>query len=158
MAEMIRRQPPMSRQHFLPMLPAPRPVDAHWTCCRSGDCCTQIAEVVMTKEEAAVLVHQAPKEIAMHFRPVDDRFVALKAGPCPLYAFESCLVYSVRPYNCRRFVCLRPDVHAEPFDPSGANLTDRVKTSRVARRMAEKVQRKAQRWANAHGWLSTAKE
>jgi Fe-S-cluster containining protein len=107
----------------------------------------------MTKEEASILVLHAPKEITMSFRPVDDLFVALKAGPCPLYAFKSCLVYAYRPYACRRFACMRPNVRTEPFEVSGANLMDRVKTSRVARRMAERIQRKAQVWADKHGWL-----
>lgn len=107
----------------------------------------------MTKEEAAAIVHAAPKEIAMHFRDAGDGFVALKAQPCPLYAFKGCLVYSVRPYNCRRFGCMRPDVKAEPFEADGANMMDRVKTSRVARRLAEQLQHKAQRWARKMGWV-----
>lgn len=100
-----------------------------------------------------MLVLHAPKEIEMHFRPVDEKFVALKAKPCPLFVFQTCLVYEHRPFNCRRFGCMRPDVKAEPFEASGANMMDRVKTSRVARRLAETMQRKAQRWAVKHGWL-----
>jgi Fe-S-cluster containining protein len=130
-----------------------RPVDPEWKCHRSGDCCTQPAEVVMTKQEAAVLVHHAPPTVAMSFRPVDDKFVALKAQPCPLYAFQSCLVYDHRPYNCRRFACLRPDPKAEPFETNGGNLFVRVRESRVARRMAERIQRHAQRWGAKYGWV-----
>lgn len=152
MAEMSKRETPRSTRQYLPMLPVPRPVDHEWKCQRSGDCCTQPEEVVMTKEEAAAIVHAAPKEIKMAFRAVDTTFVALKAQPCPLYAFKGCLVYSVRPYNCRRFGCMRPDVKAEPFEKDGSNLMDRVKTSRVARRMAENMQRRAQRWAVRMGW------
>lgn len=137
------------------MLPAPRPVDPSWKCQRSGDCCTKPAEVVMTKQEAARIVHRAPPEIRLEFRPVDKQFVALKAGPCPLFVFNGCLVYADRPYNCRRFGCMRPDVKAEPFEVSGANMMDRVKTSRVARRMAEQIQRKAQGWATKYGWMET---
>lgn len=108
----------------------------------------------MTKAEAAAIVHAAPPTIAMQFRDAGEGFVALKAQPCPLYVFNRCLVYDVRPYNCRRFGCLRPDVKAEPFDVSGANLMDRVKTSRVARRMAVQMQRKAQRWGRKMGWTA----
>lgn len=111
----------------------------------------------MTKEEAAAIVHAAPSEIQMSFRPVDNGMVALKALPCPLFAFNRCLVYAVRPFNCRRYVCLRPDVKAEPFD-GDRNMMDRVKTSRVARRIAERHQRKAQRWARTHGWTNEATE
>lgn len=138
--------------HVIPLLPAARAVDPEWRCQRSGDCCTKPLEVVMTKEEAAAIVHAAPPTVAMFFRPVDARFVALKAAPCPLYAFSRCLVYDVRPYTCRLFACMRPDVKAEPFEASGANMMDRVKTSRVAARMAELFERKAKRWARRHGW------
>lgn len=137
---------------LIPLLPEPRPVDPHWKCLREGDCCQKIPEVVMTKEEAAEVVHHAPTTVVMNFRPVGDGFVAMKAGPCPLYIFGGCTIYPYRPYNCRRFVCLRPDPKSEPFEPSGANMMDRVKTSRPARRLAEKFQRKAQRWAVKHGW------
>lgn len=137
---------------MLPMLPAPRPVEAGWKCQRSGDCCTQPLEVLMTKEEAAAIVHAAPKEISMQFRPGNDGFVYLKAKPCPLFVFDTCLVYAVRPYNCRRFGCMRPDVKAEPFEAGGENMTDRTKTSRTARRIAQRLQRKAQPWAINHGW------
>lgn len=132
------------------MLPASRPVDPEWKCQRAGDCCTKPAEVVMTHQEAAVLVHEAPPTITLQFRPVDERFVAMKAGPCPLFVFNGCLVYSHRPYNCRRFACMRPDPKAEKWDDR--NMEVRVKTSRVARRMAERIQRKSQGWAQRHGW------
>lgn len=106
----------------------------------------------MTKAEAAVLVHHAPPTIRMSFRPLDDpNFVALKAGPCPLYVFKTCLVYAHRPYNCRRFSCMRPDVTLEPFD---GELTRERRTdvSRVARRLYQIIQRRAQKWALKHGW------
>lgn len=106
----------------------------------------------MTREEAAAIVHAAPPTVRMEFRLVKEGFVALKAAPCPLYAFSQCLVYDVRPYNCRLFACMRPDVKAEPFEISGANMMDRVKTSRIAARMAELFERKAKRWARKHGW------
>lgn len=138
---------------MLLMLPVSRPVDEHWKCQRSGDCCTKPAEVVMTKEEQLVLFKHIPHGIQTIWRDVDDKFVALKAGPCPLYAFKSCLVYDVRPFNCRRFACMRPDPKTEPFEVSGANMMDRVLTSRSARRLAQHIQAKAQRWARKHGWM-----
>lgn len=134
-----------------------RAVEERWTCKRSGGCCTIPKEVVMTKEEAAVLVHHAPPEITMQFRPLEQEgFVAMKAGPCPLFVFNGCLAYEHRPFNCRRFACLRPDPKTEPFEemPNGncLNAIIRYHTSRPARRMLEHIQHKAQRWAAKHGW------
>lgn len=143
---------------MLPMLPTPRPVDDHWTCHRSGDCCTKPLEVVMTKEEQLVLFKHIPQGIETSWRDIDEKFVALKAQPCPLYAFKGCVVYAVRPYSCRRFACMRPNPKKEPFEQGGPlgcmNLSDRVSTSRVALRLAKLIQRRAQKWALRHGWTS----
>lgn len=136
-----------------------RPIDPHWRCVGAGDCCTQPSEIVITVEEAAVLVQHAASSITLQFRPFGDdpHFVALKAHPCPLYDAreKTCTVYAVRPMNCRRFLCMRPNVHTEPFEISGANMMDRVRTSRIARRLAARTQRKAQRWGLAHGWSAS---
>lgn len=106
----------------------------------------------MTKAEAAAIVHAAPPTIALTFRDAGDGFVALKAQPCPLFVFSQCLVYAVRPYSCRRFGCMRPDVKAEPFEANGGNMMARVTESRVALRMATRMQSRAQRWARKMGW------
>lgn len=140
----------------LPMLPASRPVDPQWKCQKSGECCTIPQELVMTKEEANTLVFHAPPTVTLQFRPLHDNFVAMKVGPCPLYVFHTCIVYEHRPYQCRRFACMRPDTQSEPFEEGGPlgckNLSDRVATSRVALRQAKHIQKKAQGWAQAHGW------
>jgi Fe-S-cluster containining protein len=145
---------PLTPVPLLPQAKNPhRPVDPQWTCQRSGECCTIPKELVMTKEEAQKLVFHAPPTITLAFRPIDDaRFVAMQTGPCPLYVFQTCLVYEHRPYNCRRFACMRPDPTTERFEADGSNLMDRTLVSRAARRLAQKIQRKAQRWASQHGW------
>lgn len=111
----------------------------------------------MTKDEQLTLLPRIPVGIKTQWRVIDNTFVALKAGPCPFYVFKTCLVYSHRPYNCRRFGCMRPDPKSEPFEATDSklgckNLEDRIKTSRVALRMAKLLQRKSMRWARAHGW------
>lgn len=141
-----------------PMLPViqPRPVEVDWKCKRSGDCCTLPQEVFMTKQEAAEVVHAAPLEIVLHFRQVDSDFVAMKAQPCPLFVFGGCLVYNSRPYNCRRFACMRPDPKTEKLEMGGGlgckNLEARVVNSRAARRLYQRILNKAGGWAQAHGW------
>ena len=119
----------------------------------------------MTKEEAGVLVFNAPSTIKLQFRPIEGqpKFLAMKTGPCPLFVFHTCLVYENRPYACRRFACMRPDPQTEPFEedngPVGCkNNTDRVATSRVALRLAKHIQKKAQKWATSHGWSEDAEQ
>lgn len=148
----------------------PRPVDPDWACQRSGDCC-RAARVVMTEPERELLQGWADQHWTLaqlqtlHFDQAEPGFVSLRAGPCPfLSATNICTVHAIRPYNCRRFACLRPDPSTEPLEgvpPSPiltyraigcANLRDRLVHSRVARRLYTRIQKKAQRWALAHGW------
>lgn len=136
----------------------PRPVDADWKCCRSGECCTKPAAVTMTVEEQQVVMAHALNPDVLKFKPLEgeEGFVQLQAAPCPLYLFGECSIYEHRPFNCRRFACLRPDPASEPWEENSQgmnlNLMERVASSRVALRLAQKIQRKAQRWAIKHGW------
>jgi Fe-S-cluster containining protein len=103
-------------------------------------------------ERAAILnVTQQPLSWT---RTADVNYVELQAAPCPLLVDNQCSVYAVRPFVCRRFQCHREA--GEAFDPSGPfgcrNLSDRLEQSRVTRRAYALNQRKASKWALAHGW------
>lgn len=147
------------------------PVDPEWQCQQSGECCTQPHAVTMTTQERELI-----EEYAAHNLPIwrlnklnwvsaGPGFTNLLAGPCPLYDGDkrTCTVYSVRPFNCRRFACMRPNVQLEKLNLTASNpilkmnvgcsnLRDRLLQSRSARRLYAKIERKAQRWARAHGW------
>jgi len=119
-----------------------------WQCQRDGACCTEPDEVVLTHVERAEIERAAPHSVALSFLPhADARFVRLVAHPCPLYdhANRRCTVYDVRPYNCRRFGCVRDDYTAS-FDPSTRVL------GREQKRRLIVIQRHAQRWGRSHGW------
>lgn len=84
-------------------------------------------------------------------------------GGCPLLTREldgkaSCSIHEQRPYNCRRFICFRPDPATEPYETGGPlgclNLTDRLTDSLHALTFYESNQRRAQVWAKAHGWTA----
>lgn len=127
-----------------------------WRCLRSGACCRAVDEVVMTHAERSALETAAPPPtVRLAWAPhADSRFVRLLTpGGCPLLAFEDglavCTVHAVRPYNCRRWMCGRETVE-EPVDLAPVPL--RVLRSRDLRRQYAVTQRKAQRWARAHGW------
>lgn len=145
---------------MLPVLSKPRPVDPEWRCHKSGDCCTKPATIVVTVEEKLILLVNGPPHITprVQFRddPDNPGFVYMKTGPCPFFVFNTCTVYANRPYNCRRFACMRPDPKSEPFELDGdgvcKNLMERVASSRAVRRLAQTIQRRAQKWADKHGW------
>lgn len=110
-----------------------------------------------------MLLPQIPQGIQTAWREIpESNLVALKAKPCPFFIFGDCQVYDVRPYNCRRFACLRPDPKSEPLElvpsrpgryPTGCvNADDRFMLSRASRRLLIQIQRKASRWALSHGW------
>jgi len=118
-----------------------------WTCQRDGECCTLPGEVVLTHAERAEIEQAAHPSRALSFLPHEDvRFVRLVAGPCPLYDAEAriCTVYTVRPYNCRRFACQRTDYGQQAYDQGP--------TTREDRRQLVMIQRKAQRWGRSYGW------
>lgn len=124
----------------------------------------------MTPDECALLLARRP-DLTTRFVAESPDVVALLpiygTRQCPLLAFEgglaTCTVHDIRPLNCRRFWCGRPDPATEPFedDPPGRpesvqgckNLTDRVLQSRPFRREMAQRQRKAMRdWGLKHGW------
>lgn len=134
-----------------------RPIARDWTCQRSGDCCRSLPAVVMTRQEVdAILAHPAAAGRSLRWsKEPASNFWALAAAPCPLLDGNACSVYTARPYNCRRFGCFRPDPRSEPLeleDGACRNFLDRFGASRAVRRAAAALQRKAQRWAVAHGW------
>lgn len=141
--------------------PPQRIVDPQWTCQQSGECCSIPAEVILTMEELKeiqrfMLEDEMLHGIQVNLRTVGENKVAIQAHPCPLFIFNSCAVYPVRPYNCRRFGCMRPDPETEPFETGGPldckNLSERIEQSRPARRLYELIERRAQAWAWRHGW------
>jgi len=133
-----------------------------WTCHQSGDCCRAIDRLVMTVEEGEALRSAVSREkwATLVWAGVGVKttgtFISLQAAPCPLLDGNRCTVYEVRPYNCRRWGCLRPNLD-EQFEPDHgefgcANVRDRVTQDRKARRFMARLQSKAQRWALNHGW------
>jgi Fe-S-cluster containining protein len=110
----------------------------------------------MTRQERIAVLQAAPEGVPSQWRDIDENLVALKAKPCPFYLFKECTVYESRPYNCRRFACMRPDPKAEPFELGEGDLCknfwERFAVSREVRRYAALIQRRAQRWALTHGW------
>lgn len=150
-----------------------RAVDPNWVCQQTGDCCRAVETVVMTQAEAKVLQQWADARwtlrqlSTLQWRPhaTHPRFVELAAAPCPfLEGRNRCAVHDIRPYNCRRFGCLRPDPSSEPLQMAPlspvlqygsigcSNLRERLVNSRVARRIYALLQRRGMRWALKHGW------
>jgi Fe-S-cluster containining protein len=144
-----------------------RPVALPWSCSRSGDCCEETPNVLMTPQERDLLVARRP-DLALQFGTMGT-FVVLPARPCPLLARDAdglatCTVHDVRPTNCRRFMCGRVDVTTEAFEPEPldldrgrlgcANLSDRIQQSRPFRRAYALQQRHVMRdWGMKHGWF-----
>lgn len=112
----------------------------------------------MTTMEAARIFERVPKTTQITFHVPKEHFVAIQARPCPLYdaTEKTCTVYDIRPYNCRRFACMRPEPSVEPWREnehgSCLNLLERIAQSRIVRRLMKQIQGKAQPWARAHGW------
>lgn len=121
-----------------------------WQCQKTGDCCREVDEVVMTPAERMEIERAAPSGVVLSFAPhADDRFVRLTAKPCPLLVDNLCSVHAVRPFNCRRWGCFRDD-YSQP--PEMTMVPAAMLKTRSNRRQALVMQRHAQRWARSHGW------
>lgn len=117
-----------------------------WACGDRGDCCTRPSVVVMTQAERLAL--EAATDRPLRFRAHETPgFVSLVAQPCPAYdaTAKTCTAYEARPYNCRRFACMRT-ADAQAYDRDVARM------SRSERRRLATIERHAQPWARAHGW------
>ena len=121
---------------------------ADWCCAQSGECCRRVDRVTMTVAEANALALARP-EVAVTFASRDDGFVDLLAEPCPYLDGNTCSVYDVRPYNCRRWGCFR-----EPGEPltDMAPVPQRVLDSPDLQRQYARMQAEGHDWARAHGW------
>lgn len=121
-----------------------------WSCCKTGQCCEQVREVVMTHEERVEIERAVPPGVVLSFASHDDsRFTRLLAAPCPLLKDQQCSVYAVRPYRCRTWGCFRDD-YSQP--PEMVPIPAAMLKNRSNRRQALMMERKARRWGWAHGW------
>ncbi len=123
-----------------------------WSCQSSGDCCRVPKAVVMTyaeRRELEAVAHLAsrPLKWAYNARP---SMTQLLTAPCPFVTPENrCAAYEVRPFSCRRFLCMRDDVNNEAFRDEDA--------AAIAKRRPEtlpqliQIQRDGQKWALSHG-------
>jgi Fe-S-cluster containining protein len=120
----------------------------------TGDCCT--VPVVMTPAEARLLADATTTELHWILGP-GDKVSLVRADTetrCPLLGANGrCTVYASRPYNCRRFACLRaPGEAFEVGGPLGCQNAARRLSDRASRRQLIQIQRKAQVWGRKHGW------
>jgi Fe-S-cluster containining protein len=81
--------------------------------------------------------------------------------PCPALKFVKgkaiCLIYKVRPYPCRQFLCGRQSLEdTRPFFSDGSfNMeyyNEQLKKYPEFAKIKEKMEDKAAKWGIAHGW------
>ena len=130
-------------------------MSAYWECDKRGDCCRQPAAVSMTRQEKKAIIRARPDAREMAWTPLGNNMFELKAHPCPLLGADGlCTVYDVRPYNCRRFMCLRGPGESWITGMHGqcVNLEKRLKYSNHALAFYLTNQQAAMPWADRHGW------
>ena len=126
-----------------------------WRCQSRGDCCRIPKAVSMTyaeRRELEAVAHLASRRLQWRYdaRPTMTRLVT---GPCPFVTPDNrCAAYDVRPFNCRRFGCMRPDGSAESFDDREALARVKSEDGLIQLR---RIQSEAQPWALDHGWKET---
>jgi Fe-S-cluster containining protein len=140
-----------------------RAIASKWTCSRDGTCCMG-PQLVVTKAELRAMIEAKPTHVTVTYPPESPNFAVIKIpNGCPFLVREldgkaTCGIYDARPVNCRRFMCLRPDVDEEPFEHGGPmgclNLSDRVQDSLHALTFYQANERRAMKaWGLSHGWV-----
>lgn len=126
-----------------------------WKCQGSGDCCRHPTLVSMTyaeRRELEAYAGLASRRLQWRYN-AKPNMTNLVAGPCPFVTPENrCGVYDVRPFQCRRYGCMRADL-SEPFrGEDTGTILDRMPEAFNA---LSKLQSDGQVWALAHGWKET---
>lgn len=82
--------------------------------------------------------------------------------PCPAYSKQKkkCLIYELRPYPCRAFLCGKQGANDKrPWRLNGDYNKDYLdwllKNNKDFYQIKEQVENKAAEWANRHGWSLT---
>jgi hypothetical protein len=122
----------------------------------------------VTPQELAAMQAARPEvSVTVEPTPGHPAFLTLKTlGGCPYLQREldgkaSCSIHDARPYQCRRFICGRPDPDTEPFEMGGPlgcrNLSDRLEQGYQFAAFYASNQRRAMVWAKSHGWPKGAR-
>lgn len=129
-----------------------------WECLNCGECCK---EASISKIEHKLILKKIGSRLGERFKeetkPHSDNpdYMALK-GKCMFFHKEKrkCLIYTIRPFACRLFMCGRQD-HSEPLmytKDRCINNIMRRKRDPYFRDLVMKNREESFKWGFRYGW------
>jgi len=130
-------------------------------CYRCGWCCGASVDKYSTQEEFD-LASNALAKLGIELKgSLLSNGMILWPKPCPALKMtkngSSCLIYDVRPYPCRQFLCgkqfkedNRPFISDTKFNMDYFN--DLLAKFPNFAKLKKKLENKAAKWGKAHGW------
>lgn len=101
------------------------------------------------RRELEAVAGRASRPLVWKYHP-RAAFTMLKTGPCPFVTDDNrCGAHDVKPFNCRRFACLRSE--GETVEFYDAEMLARM-DSADGRAELQAIQAAEKPWALAHGW------
>ncbi len=135
-----------------------------WVCLNCGECCAE-GNISLSKEEYDLIHKKIPLSTKMVFDRVvvphdeDSKLLMIK-GKCPFYSKQKkkCLIYKIRPFMCRYFICGRKSTDEELVFTDGMcqNPIIPYKNDLIFKRIVDQIVDESISWAVTHGWIKRA--
>ena len=115
-------------------------------CFKCGECCRELVEVIITKQEYKLLKKYGKVEVTTNGKGK----LKMKL-PCVFQDGNKCTIYDMRPCMCRMWHCGR----VKPEDKKLkwiSDIQDLMVTNPGYKEFKINMEDKAVEWGNAHGW------
>jgi Fe-S-cluster containining protein len=131
-----------------------------YKCYHCGWCCGSNIDKYSSREEFD-LAFEALKKLGIKLTGSQlENGMVLWPKPCPALKMtkkgSTCLIYDVRPYPCRQFLCGRKyKEDPRPFKSAyqyNMEYFNQLMEDPEFAKIKEKLENEAAKWGNAHGW------
>lgn len=129
-----------------------------WKCLDCGECCERIS---ISKQEYKLILNKISPKVQEIFKQntkshIENPKFMLIRGRCPFFTKKKgrCLIYKIRPFPCRFFICGRKSMDEKLIFVNGRciNHMIRIKSDPYFRDQVANSTHEAKEWGIRHGW------
>lgn len=127
-----------------------------WNCLNCGECCERVS---ISKQEYKLILNKIPPTAQEIFKqatiahPRNPKYVLIE-GKCPFFKKNHCLIYKIRPFACRYFVCGRKTMD-EPLVFAKDKCLNSILRRKIDPYFRDQVAQstyEAKEWGIHYGW------